>query len=105
MAGAHFMAYQAIIDMRYTKLLNAASDLETWAAAGPGTIRGLSRLHGRPVDARLTQQQALKELLVVYQIVKNETDIRIDFNDVTGLLCETDKYLRVKLGEGKPRAL
>jgi hypothetical protein len=27
------------------------------------------------------------------------------FSDVPNILCETDKYLRVKNGEGKPRAL
>jgi hypothetical protein len=45
-----FLAYQAVVDIRFTKLLELAPDRETWAAAGPGTIRGLNRLHGRPVD-------------------------------------------------------
>ena len=29
----------------------------------------------------------------------------MDFSDVPNILCETDKYQRVALGEGKPRAL
>ena len=45
------MAYQAVVDMRFTALLADAPDVATWAAAGPGTMRGLNRLHGRPVDA------------------------------------------------------
>src|SRR5262249_753289 len=41
-----FMAYQAVVDMRFTSLLERAPDVEDWAAAGPGTIRGLNRLYG-----------------------------------------------------------
>lgn len=32
------------------------------------------------------------------------TGVSMDFSDVPNILCETDKYLRVKLGEGTPRA-
>jgi len=100
-----FMAYQAIVDMRFTDLLNKASDIETWAAAGPGTIRGLNRIHGRPVDYALKQDQALIELRATYEAIKRELDIHVDFSDVPNIYCETDKFLRVLNGEGKPRAL
>lgn len=100
-----FMAYQAVVDMRFTRLLNQASDFQTWAAAGPGTIRGLNRLHGRRVDAALRQEQALSEMRAIYKVVQQETGVAMDFSDVPNILCETDKYLRVKNGEGKPRAL
>jgi hypothetical protein len=99
-----FMAYQAVVDMRFTGLLNQAEDLQ-WAAAGPGTLRGLNRLHGRPVDFALKQGQALSEMRAIYRIVEAETGVAMDFSDVPNILCETDKYLRVKNGEGKPRAL
>jgi hypothetical protein len=100
-----FMAYQAVVDMRFTRLLSGADDALTWAAAGPGTIRGLNRLHGRAVDASLSQDQALSEMRALYKIVQQETGVAMDFSDVPNILCETDKYLRVKNGEGKPRAL
>jgi hypothetical protein len=100
-----FMAYQACVDMRFTKLLDRATDVATWAAAGPGTIRGLNRVHGRKVDASLSQGQALSEMRAIYKVVQQETGVTMDFSDVPNILCETDKYLRVKLGEGKPRAL
>lgn len=45
-----FMAYQAVVDMRFTPILQSAPDVASWAAAGPGTIRGLNRVHGRRVD-------------------------------------------------------
>lgn len=99
-----FMTYQAVVDMRFTRLLKDASDVATWAAAGPGTIRGLNRLHGRPVEASLSQAQALGEMREIYAIVDRETGVAMDFSDVPNILCETDKYLRVQRGEGKPRA-
>jgi hypothetical protein len=41
----------------------------------------------------------------IYRIVRSETGVDMDFSDVPNILCETDKYLRVQRGEGKPRAL
>lgn len=100
-----FMAYQAVVDMRFTSILGDAEDAQIWAAAGPGTIRGLNRLHGRPVDAALSQGHALREMRAIYALAYDETGVSMDFSDVPNILCETDKYLRVKNGEGKPRAL
>lgn len=100
-----FMAYQAVVDMRFTPLLSGAPDVASWAAAGPGTIRGLNRLHGRATDYGLSQGQALVEMRKIYEVADAETGVAMDFSDVPNILCETDKYLRVKLGEGKPRAL
>lgn len=98
-----FMAYQAIVDMRFTSILGNAPDIETWAAAGPGTIRGLNRVHGREISYRLSQEQALVEMRDIYKT--NPTGIAIDFSDVPNICCETDKYMRVWYKEGKPRAL
>lgn len=100
-----FMAYQAVVDMRFTPLLRDAGDALSWAAAGPGTLRGLNRLHGRTVDFPLDQTQALKEMRAIYELAEIETGVAMDFSDVPNILCETDKYLRVQNGEGKPRAL
>lgn len=100
-----FLAYQAVVDMRFTAILNEAHDVATWAAAGPGTVRGLNRIHGRPLNYRLDQERALSEMRAIYKIAEAETGVAMDFSDVPNILCETDKHLRVKLGEGKPRAL
>lgn len=100
-----FMAYQAVVDMRFTALLADAEDRDLWAAAGPGTLRGLNRIHGRAVDYALNQGQALSEMRAIYRVAQDETHVAMDFSDVPNILCETDKYLRVKNGEGKPRAL
>lgn len=101
----NFLAYQAVVDMRFCpRLLADAPDRHTWAAAGPGTIRGLNRLHGRSTDAALPQEQARAEMRQIYAIAQRETGVPLDFSDVPNVLCETDKYLRVQRGEGKPRA-
>lgn len=99
-----FMAYQAVVDMRFTDLLEHAPDEQSWAAAGPGTIRGLNRLHGRDVRAAIPQAQALREMLAIREVAQDQTGVLMDFSDVPNVLCETDKYLRVKLGQGQPRA-
>jgi hypothetical protein len=98
-----FMAYQCVVDMRFTRLLQYAPDRESWAAAGPGTIRGLNRVAGRSVKSSLQQDKALEEILLLYPQVK-EIVPGIDLSDVPNCLCEFDKHQRVKLGEGRPRA-
>lgn len=98
-----FMAYQAIVDMRFTKILNTASDIYSWAAAGPGTLRGLNRIYGRDKDCRLPQEQALIEIRETYKIIVNETEVQLDFSDIPNVYCETDKYMRTWYKEGTPR--
>lgn len=101
-----FLAYQAIVDMVYCPdLLAFAADRFTWAAAGPGTIRGLNRVNGRPVDAPLSQERARDEILAIYPLIEPATGVHLDdLSDVPNVLCETDKYLRTRNGEGVPRA-
>lgn len=98
-----FLAYQAVVDMRFTPQLDKAKDIETWAAAGPGTIRGLNRIHKRPVAYALSQGQALSELRQLYKIVEHETGVKVDFSDCPNIMCETDKYLRWQTGDGTPK--
>lgn len=100
-----FLAYQAVVDMRFTPLLKDAEDRDRWAAAGPGTIRGLNRLAGRRLDLALDQGRALQELRKLWPILQERSGVNMDFSDVPNVMCETDKYLRAKNGEGKPRAL
>jgi len=103
-----FMAYQVVVDMRHSRYLRDAPDINTWAALGPGSRRGLNRLSGRPVDYPLKQAQGLEEMLTLW----GEQDRwrapwvpRIELSDIQNALCETDKHLRVKLGEGRPRSM
>jgi hypothetical protein len=100
-----FMAYQVVVDLRFTRYLRDAPDRETWTAHGPGTLRGLNRVYGRRLDATVPASQARRECLELYRSIPAETGVALDLSDVPNVLCETDKYLRVRNGEGKPRAL
>lgn len=100
-----FMSYQVVVDWRFTRYLRNAPDIATWAAAGPGTIRGLNRIAGRRVDHPLEQWKALHEMRALYAVIQEETGVAMDFSDVPNILCETDKYCRVMYEEGAPRAL
>jgi hypothetical protein len=100
-----FLAYQVVVDMRFCPwLLANASDVSTWVVAGPGTRRGLNRVYGRGVHESLSQNQALDEMLPIFERCERETGVVIDLSDVPNILCETDKYCRVALGQGTPRA-
>ena len=102
-----FMAYQVVVDMRHTRYLQNAPDINTWAALGPGSRRGLNRLAGRPVTAPLSQEQGLAEMRRIWEEQGGHRPPwvpAIELSDIQNALCETDKYLRVQLGEGRPRA-
>ena len=96
-----FIAGQVIADLKQTKHLRDAHDWWTWAAVGPGSARGLNRLHGRPVTKPVSQNQGLMEMLEVRGVLKLDW---LCLQDVQNCLCEFDKYIRVYSGEGKPRS-
>lgn len=100
-----FLAYQAVVDMRFCpSLLAGALDVDTWAAAGPGTIRGLNRLAGRPLNAGISQREAKDRMVPLRTMISNATGVALDLSDVPNVCCEFDKYSRVANGEGFPRA-
>lgn len=108
-----FLSYQVAVDMKYCpRLFAGASDVDKWAASGPGTLRGLNRLHERRVDAPLSQEEALTEMLEIYPALSAAFDDvhtlggpGIDLSDVPNIMCEVDKMLRVRNNEGRPKAL
>lgn len=98
-----FMAYQAVVDMRFTPLLQNAKDVSSWAAAGPGTLRGLNRINGRSLDKKISQDQALSEMRYLWPVLL-ATGVEMDLSDVPNVLCESDKYMRLMNGEGQVKA-
>lgn len=113
-----FMAYEVVTDLRHTRYLRNASDIYTWANAGPGAIRGLNRLYGRDLAAKPRPEQTNAEMLKLMIELNdldepgfNETfgepcDVnpRFEMRDIEHSLCEFDKIERVRKGEGKMRA-
>lgn len=99
-----FMAGQVIADLKYIEPLKSASDWNTFAPLGPGSIRGLNRLHGRALAYNVKQQQGTQELLKIQSIIKYELALDIALHDVQNCMCEFDKYMRLKYDGGKVRS-
>ncbi len=102
-----FMAYEVVTDLRHTRYLREAPDINTWAVAGPGAIRGLNRLHGRPYKRSMSQEQACVEMRELLDLSKsNLPDFvpPLELREIEHSLCETDKWLRVKQGQGRLRS-
>lgn len=110
-----FMAYEVVTDMRHTRYLKDAPDIMTWANPGPGAARGICRLLGLDKDAmspgskrdRPVMMEVMRELLswVTSTPELFPFDGQWEMRDIEHTLCEFDKYERVRLGEGRPRAL
>ena len=113
-----FMAYEVVTDLRHTRYLRNATDIYTWANAGPGAIRGLNRLYGRNLAAKPRPEQTNAEMLQLMEELNvydepgfNATfgepcgvNPRFEMRDIEHSLCEFDKIERVRKGEGKMRA-
>lgn len=105
-----FMAYEIVCDLRYTYLLEDASDINSWSNPGPGAIRGLYRILGRPFDKGnnstspprpLDWEDRTAELLALVNSSLPAGMRRFEMREVEHSLCEADKYVRALEGDGK----
>lgn len=114
-AWGPFLSYEVATDMRHTRYLSDAADIYTWANPGPGARRGLNRLAGRSLNKRLSEAQCVEEMRWLqdelnalnrsgFNEVFGEPGARFEMRDIEHSLCETDKHLRVKNGEGRIRS-
>jgi hypothetical protein len=102
-----FMAYEVVTDLRHSKYLENADDILTWANAGPGAKRGLNRIHGRLLEQTIKPRQLtieMQELLDMAGDYIGSFLPDLEMREIEHCLCEYDKYERVRLGEGRPRA-
>jgi len=102
-----FMAYEVVTDLRHTKWLSTAEDIMTWANPGPGAKRGLNRIHLRELEQTVKKDQLNFEMkqLLDYSPDYLEGHMQpLEMRDIEHCLCEFDKYERVRLGQGRPRA-
>jgi hypothetical protein len=103
-----FMAAQVVADVKYTPLLRDAPDWNSWAAPGPGSVRGLNRVLRRDVRDKWSAEDWLGILNYLQHDLNQALPkkwTRLHAQDTQNCLCEFDKYQRVKNGEGRPRSL
>lgn len=112
----HFIGYELASDMRWMKMLRKATDTLTWANPGPGARRGVHRILSGSGHLPLTNEQRLefrrtldyvqimRELLAESPLCTGGVVPPLEMRDIEHSLCEFDKYMRVKLGEGRPRS-
>lgn len=108
-----FMAYEVVCDLRYTYLLEDATDKLTWANPGPGAIRGMCRIlgidfpkgknsHGFTPSVKFDfQEEARKLLKIMQQRLPNMPPF--EMREVEHSCCEFDKFERVLWGDGRPK--
>ena len=117
-----FIVYEVISDLRWTRYLENASDTMTWANTGPGAARGIGRILGYSVKwhedeisyADFVKQRSEyngKEFMLAAMRALLDASPRyladwmesMEMRDIEHSLCEYDKYMRAKLGEGRPK--
>lgn len=107
-----FIAYEIACDLRFTRLLEGALDVNTWANPGPGAKRGIHRLlYGspQPVGKKPDYLQAMRALFATAHThfpmeARKGCEYPFEMREIEHSLCEFDKYMRVKNGEGRPRS-
>ena len=105
-----FLAYEIVSDLRHTKCLRDAPDIMTWANAGPGALRGLTRLWGYQPKTRqisgysFPKKNALEAMQALLTRSRETTRWGLtqswEMRDVEHWLCEYDKYCRIMNGQG-----
>lgn len=103
-----FAAYEVATDLRHTKFLEQASDINTWANAGPGCSRGLGWVffsnpnRWRPASSK-DQQEMLDYLRHLLRMSQDPKYWPADWpkwemRDAESACCETSKYINGLLG-------
>lgn len=103
-----FTAYEVVTDLRWTRLLRNASDIMTWASAGPGCARGIGWVfQNDPTVFNYTaqrdqeiMQEPMRELLAMSQDSAwwPQEFGAWEMREVEHWACEFDKYKRGVMG-------
>lgn len=100
----NFMAGQIIADLKhFNPWYMGTADHWTFCTPGPGSKRGLNRLMGLPVKAPLKTPLFVGCVHDLQPIIIRELGLYLDAQNVQNCLCEFDKYMRHKTGEGRPK--
>lgn len=94
-----FLAAQVVADLKNTRghPLEKAVDWHTWAAPGPGSLRGLAAFYGRPI-APSQFTKAINECWAATKPFISPWVPPIHMQDFQNCLCEFSKYEKFKVG-------
>lgn len=105
-----FMAYEIVCDLRYTYLLEQATDKLAWCNPGPGCARGLHRIEGKEWESKGNNAtspplppnwlETMKDLLALCRR-RPLLHPAFEMREVEHSLCEWDKYERALWGDGR----
>ena len=107
-----FTGHEIVQDLRYTPILENATDIMTWGNLGPGAIRGISWLvygHGDGYNNSVSQQKLMLKLMVELLEMSRQEEYwpqawpKWEMHQVEFLLCETAKYFRSLNGHRQKR--
>ncbi len=103
------VAYHVALDLVGFLPLVFPVDQDTWTNIGPGGIRGLNRIFGRPLEAGLTNAHSERLMASCLEEIRWLQDQqkrswprsfpRLFLCDVENCLCEYDKYMRIVDGQ------
>lgn len=107
--GTGFMAKETLLD--YLLWLPwEVDDAATWTPVGPGARRGLCRVLGQPITINGYEGYYIERVQALLEAVQPRWRRAfpkaepLTAHDVQFCLCEVEKYLRTKNGEGRPRS-
>ncbi len=108
----NFIAYEIATDLRWTRYYQpeALSDHLSWGNPGPGAVRGINRIINKDKDKPIGRREDYIKVMAHLTEIANALPQlkhmpRFEVRDIEHSLCETDKMLRVKNGEGRPKQL
>jgi hypothetical protein len=101
---ASFMAAQVVADLKNTEghWLQEAEDWHTFAAPGPGSLRGLEWFH----EEKITASKFAEALASARSWMQTNGSTLVDTlcnQDLQNCFCEYDKYMRVATGTGRSK--
>lgn len=100
LGGSGFMAAQVICDLAYTHVLQKATDWWTWCSWGPGSKRGMNRVHGCLPGYNMPRAEWHRNLEELRKLIGLKLGLELHARDVQNCLCEFDKYERGLWNEG-----
>ena len=100
-----FLAGQVVADLKFFGNLKLASDWNSFAPLGPGSIRGLNRYHMRSLKSPVSQSSGLREIQAIQDTISSKLGMKLAVHNIQNCLCEYDKYMRLKYDcKGRVRA-